>query len=185
MPRDPDRTDDDALLAVLAERFERHRDRHPEIRWSAVARRLAADPGKLAVLRRMEETGGEPDVVGRDAGGGGFLFFDCAAETPAGRRGVCYDREALLSRKEHRPPTSAAELAAEIGIAILTEDQYHHLQQLGEFDTKTSSWLQTPDEVRRLGGAIFGDRRFGRVFVYHNGAQSYYAVRGFRGCLVV
>ena len=147
--------------------------------------RLEAKTEKLWALHGMEETGGEPDVVGHDARTGEYLFFDCSPESPKGRTSVCYDREALDSRKEHKPKTSAMEMAAAIGIALLTEEQYRELQKLGEFDLKTSSWLKAPEEIRKLGGAIFGDRRFGRVFVYHNGAQSYYSGRGFRGSLRV
>lgn len=173
------------LLEILKARFGKHGDRHRGLAWGAVEARLAADPGKLRALAGMEETGGEPDVVGRDEATGEFLFYDCSPETPKGRTSVCYDREALESRKEHKPRTSAAEMAAAMGIELLTEAEYLALQELGEFDLKTSSWLKTPEDIRRRGGAIFGDRRFGRVFVYHNGAQSYYAARGFRGSLRV
>ncbi|BCX47488.1 hypothetical protein HAHE_13960 [Haloferula helveola] len=174
---------EEELMASLKARFEAHPERHPEVGWKEVAARISENPEKLRSLHRMEETGGEPDVVGRDEVTGELLYFDCSPETPDGRRSVCYDREGLESRKTHRPDHNAVELAAEIGIELLTEEQYLHLQSLGEFDVKTSSWLKTPEDVRKLGGAIFGDRRFGRVFIYHNGAQSYYAARGFRGCL--
>lgn len=174
-----------ALLSTLQARFEKAKGRHPGLDWPAVRTRLEAQPGKLWSLHEMESTGGEPDVVARDKKTGEYVFYDCAAESPAGRRSVCYDREGLESRKEHRPQASAVDVAAAMGIAILTEEQYRELQALGSFDTKTSSWLITPPEIRKLGGALFGDRRFGRVFVYHNGAQSYYAARGFRGSLRV
>lgn len=177
--------DGPALRRTLQARFEQHMKRHPRLRWVDVAARLEAQPAKLWSLVEMERTGGEPDVVGRDGAAGEFLFFDCAAESPKGRASVCYDREGLESRKEHRPKHNAVDLAAAMGIELLTEEQYFELQRLGEFDTKTSSWLKTPAVVRRLGGALFGDRRFGRVFVYHNGAQSYYSARGFRGVLRV
>ncbi len=159
--------------------------RHPGLSWAEVLSRLDASPEKLPSLHEMERTGGEPDVVGRDEGTGEILFFDCSPESPEGRRSLCYDQEALESRKQYKPEGSAVDVAAGMGIDLLTETQYFNLQELGEFDTKTSSWLKTPVEVRELGGAIFGDQRFGRVFVYHNGAQSYYAARGFRGALRV
>lgn len=173
----------DDLPEVLKARFERHMQRHEGIAWADVQARLERRPETLAALRAMEDTGGEPDVIGQDPDGGGFIFCDCAAETPAGRRSLWYDGEALRARKENKPQGSALEMAADMGIDLLTEDQYRQLQQLGEFDTRTSSWLQTPAEVRALGGALFGDRRYGRVFIYHNGVQSYYAGRGFRGWL--
>ncbi len=173
------------LITVLEARFARNAGRHPGIAWEAVRKRLEARPDAIAALASMEATGGEPDVVGYDAGSGAYLFCDCSAETPAGRRGLCYDREALDSRKEHKPAGSAAETAASMGIELLDEDAYRRLQGLGEFDLKTSSWVRTPDEVRRLGGALFCDRRYGRVFTYHNGAESYYSARGFRGALRV
>jgi hypothetical protein len=173
------------LLGTIKARFDQHVNRHAGIDWAKVKARLEANPGKLWSLHEMETTGGEPDVVGQDRNTGEFLFFDCAAQSPEGRTSLCYDREALDSRKEFKPRNSAMELAASIGVELLTEEQYHQLQQLGEFDTKSSSWLKTPPEVRKLGGAIFGDRRYGRVFVYHNGAQSYYSGRGFRGWLKV
>lgn len=175
----------DELLAVLQERFEEHRDRHPGMAWEDVRRRLDAHRQKLRSLAEMEATGGAPDVVGEDEKTGAVLFVDCAAESPSGRRSLCYDREALQARKEHKPKNSAQDMAAAMGIALLTEDQYRSLQQLGEFDTKTSSWIATPPAIRTLGGALFCDRRYGTVFVYHNGADSYYAARGFRGILAV
>lgn len=173
------------LLAVLKERFEKNSDRHKGITWNSVAGRLKASTKKLIALAEMERTGGEPDVVGIDKKSGAILFYDCSAETPSGRRSLCYDREALDGRKEHKPKNSACDMAYELGIELLTEDEYRLLQTLGEFDLKTSSWVLTPSEVRKLGGAIFCDRRFGRVFTYHNGAESYYASRGFRGKLLV
>jgi len=175
----------DPLLQSLKSRFESNMHRHPGLAWSAVQERLKARPAALAALEKMEATGGEPDVVGQDAAAGTFVFCDCSAESPAGRRSVCYDREGLESRKEHRPQDSAVDMAAAMGIELLTEAQYRALQNVGEFDTKTSSWIQTPPAVRKLGGALFCDRRYGVVFTYHNGAQSYYAVRGFRGSLTV
>lgn len=175
----------EALIEVLQMRFEKHPERHPRISWSEVLARLESSPAKLDALAKMEETGGEPDVVGRDERTGGIVFFDCSPQTPKGRTSVCYDREGWESRKEHRPAGNAIDMAAAMGIGILTEDEYRHLQSFGEFDTKTSSWVATPAEMRKLGGALFGDRRYGRVFFYHNGAQSYYAVRGFRGSLRV
>lgn len=158
--------------------------RHKGLEWADVQARLEASPEKLWSLDEMEITGGEPDVVGRDETGA-YLFFDCAPESPKGRRSLCYDGDALASRKEHIPANNALDMAAAMGIEVLTEAQYRQLQQLGKFDTKTSSWLKTPDPIRALGGAIFGDFRYGQVFVYHNGAESYYAARGFRGCLRV
>jgi hypothetical protein len=171
------------LSAILAARFERHMDRHPGMEWGLVMARLEGRPGKLRSLLAMEETGGEPDVIGRDDVTGEYLFVDCSAETPKGRTGLCYDRAGLDSRKEHKPGNSALDLAAAMGIEMLDEERYRALQRLGEFDLKTSSWLLTPPDVRSLGGALFGDRRFGRVFVYHNGAGSYFGARGFRGIL--
>ena len=173
------------LLKTLQERFEKHQDRHKGLAWNEVQQRLEASPEKLWSLQQMEETGGEPDVVILDEKSQELLIIDCSKETPKGRRSLCYDQEALNSRKEHKPKDSALDRAAEMGIELLSEEQYRELQQLGEFDLKTSSWLQTPAAVRELGGAIFGDRRYDRVFIYHNGAQSYYAVRGFRGVLKV
>ncbi len=171
----------DELLRVLEDRFEANMHRHKGIAWAEVRSRLEGNAKALMSLHAMEETGGEPDVIGRAKEAGHFTFCDCAAESPAGRRSVCYDRAALDSRKEHKPQDSAVEMAAEMGIDLLTEEQYRALQKLGEFDTKTSSWIKTPPDVRALGGALFADRRYGKVFVYHNGAQSYYAARGFRG----
>lgn len=173
------------LLATLKARFEKHPARHTGLDWAEVRARLDAHPEKLGALHEMELTGGEPDVVGRDAETGAVLFFDCSAETPKGRTSLCYDRDGLESRKEHKPRDSALDMAAAMGVTLLTEPQYFELQKLGHFDLKTSSWLKTPDDLRKLGGALFGDRRFGRVFIYHNGAQSYYGVRGFRAALSV
>lgn len=173
------------LLKTLKARFDKNMHRHKGVDWSKVVARLEADPEKLQSLYEMEETGGEPDVVAHDKKTGEYVFFDCAAESPKGRRSLCYDRAALNARKEAKPKSSAMDVAEAMGITLLTEEQYRELQQLGEFDTKTSSWLLTPPEVRKLDGAIFGDRRYGRVFTYHNGVQSYYAVRGFRGALRV
>ena len=173
------------LVAALKLRFEKNMNRHEGIRWQDVLERLEARPEKLRALAEMERTGGEPDVVSRDGKSGVLVFCDCSAESPAGRRSVCYDREALDSRKEHKPKHSALDMAAEMGIDLLAEEQYRALQELGEFDMKTSSWILTPPDVRALGGALFCDRRYGKVFVYHNGAQSYYAARGFRGSLQV
>ncbi|WP_306522106.1 DUF4256 domain-containing protein [Gemmatimonas sp.] len=173
------------MLATLRARFEKHRARHDALAWADIDARIGGNGQALATLQRMEDTGGEPDVIAFDAATGVVTFCDCSAESPAGRRSLCYDREARTSRKENAPAGSAVEMAGEIGIELLTEEEYHALQQLGRFDTKTSSWLKAPDAVRTLGGAIFGDRRYDRVFVYHNGAQSYYAARGFRGMLRV
>ncbi len=169
------------LLQALKARFERNMQRHEKMAWPAVQARLAADPDAMKSLREMEATGGEPDVIGLDKDSGAYAFCDCAPESPSGRRSFCYDREALDSRKEHKPKNSAVEMAVAMGIELLTEEQYRALQKLGDFDTKTSSWILTPPDVRALGGALFCDRRYGKVFVYHNGAQSYYASRGFRG----
>jgi len=171
------------LISALKARFEKNLGRHQGLVWAKVQARLEAKPDKLWSLAEMERTGGEPDVVGVKSGE--FVFMDCAPESPAGRRSVCYDREGWLSRKEARPKTTAMDLATEMGIALLTEEEYLALQKLGEFDTKSSSWLRTPVEIRELGGAIYGDRRYGRVFVGHNGAESYYSGRGFRGSLRV
>lgn len=173
------------LLKSLEARFEKHKNRHQGLSWVEIRARLEADSGKLWSLHEMEATGGEPDVVAKDPETGEFVFFDCSPESPKGRASVCYDREALDSRKEHKPKDSAMEMAAAMGVELLTEDQYHALQELGEFDTRTTTWVKTPPEVRKLGGALFGDRRFGRVFIYHNGAQSYYSARGFRASLKV
>lgn len=175
----------ETLLDTLKTRFEKHPARHKGLAWPEVRARLEEHPGKLASLAAMEETGGEPDVVGRDPKTGEFLFADCSAQSPKGRTSLCYDREALEARKEHKPKNCALDLAAAMKVDVLTEEQYHDLQKLGEFDTKSSSWLRTPQEIRELGGAIFGDRRFGRVFIYHNGADSYYSGRGFRAMLRV
>lgn len=173
----------DELLATLKRRFEENMHRHPGIDWAAVQARLEANPDKLWSLYEMESTGGEPDVVGYDQETGDYLFYDCSAESPAGRRSVCYDHQALEDRKANKPQDSAMHMAATIGIELLSEDEYRALQKLGEFDLKTSSWVKTPADIRKLGGALFCDRRFGHVFVYHNGAESYYGVRGFRGSL--
>lgn len=173
------------LLATLKARFEKNMNRHPGLDWADVAARLESHPEKLRILGEMEKTGGEPDVVAHDKKTGEYVFFDCSPESPAGRTAVCYDRAGLESRKEHRPRTSAMDLAADMGIAMLTADQYRELQTLGNFDRKSSSWVQTPADIRKLGGALFGDRRYGHVFIYHNGAQSYYGGRGFRGSLGV
>lgn len=175
----------DELLATLKARFEKNMPRHKGIDWSAVQARLEAAPEKLWSLNEMERTGGEPDVVGQDKKSGEFLFYDCAAESPKDRRSICYDPEALEARKENKPEGSAIGMAAAMGIEILTEEEYRALQQLGKFDTKTSSWLKTPSAIRKLGGAIFGDFRYGQVFIYHNGVESYYAGRAFRGSLRV
>lgn len=160
-------------------------NRHSGMSWADVKARLEANPTKLRSLHEMEKTGGEPDVIGLDQKTGEIIFFDCSPQSPEGRTSVCYDREALDSRKEHKPKTSAMEMAAAMGIELLTEEHYRELQQLGEFDTKSSSWVKAPVEIRKLGGGLFGDRRYGRVFIYHNGAQSYYSGRGFRGSLRV
>jgi hypothetical protein len=173
------------LLKILKVRFEENMDRHKGIDWSAVESKLKANPAKLWSLNEMEITGGEPDVVEHDRKTKEYIFYDCSPESPAGRRNICYDKAALESRKKYKPKNSAERMADEMGIEILSEKQYMTLQELGEFDTKTSSWLETPDDIRGRGGAIYGDRRFGRVFIYHNGAESYYGVRGFRGSLRV
>ncbi|MDZ4404112.1 DUF4256 domain-containing protein [Prosthecobacter sp.] len=173
------------LLSALRARFEKHRNRHPGLEWAPLHERLEANAEKLWSLHEMERTGGEPDVVGQDLKTGEYLFFDCSAESPKGRTSVCYDREGLESRKEHPPKTTAMDMAAAMGVELLTEEQYQALQKLGNFDTKTSSWVKAPAEIRKLGGALYGERRYGRVFVGHNGAQSYYGARGFRGSLRV
>ncbi len=173
------------LLKALKVRFEKNMNRHQGVAWAKVQSRLEANPEKLWSLHEMERTGGEPDIVGHDPKTGEYIFYDCSAESPSGRRSICYDREALESRKEHKPKNNAMEMAAEIGIEVLTEEQYRELQKLGAFDTKTSSWIKTPPPIRKLGGALFCDRRYDTVFVYHNGAESYYAARGFRGALRV
>nr|WP_300314678.1 DUF4256 domain-containing protein [Halomonas sp.] len=175
----------EALLDTLKARFEANMARHEGLAWADVQARLAANADKLRSLSEMERTGGEPDVIGQDAATGEFIFYDCSAESPKGRRSVCYDREALDARKTHKPENNALDMAADMGIDVLTEAQYRELQKFGPFDTKTSSWLATPNEIRQHGGAIFGDYRYGTVFVYHNGVQSYYAARGFRGALKV
>jgi hypothetical protein len=175
----------DELLGTLKARFEKNLNRHKGVEWSKVLAKLEAQPEKLWSLNEMERTGGEPDVVGYDKQTGEYVFYDCSAESPKGRTNLCYDREALDSRKEHKPKGSAMDMATAMGIELLTEEQYRELQGVGNFDTKTSSWLKTPSDMRKLGGALFGDRRFGRVFFYHNGAQSYYSARGFRGSLRV
>lgn len=174
-----------AFLGALKARFEKNINRHQALEWAEVQAKLQANPEKLWSLYEMERTGGEPDVVGHDSQTGEFIFYDCSAESPKDRRNVCYDQAALEARKEFKPKDSAMNMAASMGIELLTEEQYRELQNLGNFDTKTSSWLKTPVEIRRLGGAIFGDRRYNHVFVYHNGAESYYSARGFRGSLRV
>ena len=173
----------DELLGILKARFEKNMNRHKAIQWAEIQARLEADSQKLWSLNEMERTGGEPDVVGYDKTTGEYIFIDCSAETPHGRRNLCYDREALESRKEHKPDSNVMDMAAEMGVEVLTEEEYRELQRLGDFDTKTSSWIKTPPEIRNLGGALFGDRRYGSVFFYHNGASSYYSSRAFRGSL--
>jgi Protein of unknown function (DUF4256) len=173
------------LLSTLQARFEKNMDRHKGLAWAEVQAKLGANAEKLWSLSEMERTGGEPDVVGHDQKTGEYIFYDCSEESPKGRRSLCYDREALESRKENKPKDSAMNLAAAMGIELLTEEQYRELQKLGDFDTKTSSWVKTPSAIRELGGALFCDRRFDTVFLYHNGAESYYAARGFRGSLRV
>jgi len=173
------------LLKVLKMRFEKNMNRHKGLDWGRIQARLQARPEQLRSLNEMERTGGEPDVVGHDKKTGEYIFYDCSEESPKGRRSLCYDRKALDARKEHKPKDCAVDVAAAMGVELLTEEQYRTLQQLGPFDMKTSSWLTTPSDIRKLGGAIFGDFRYGTVFVYHNGADSYYAARGFRGALRV
>lgn len=175
----------DHLLRVLKDRFERNRKRHEGLEWAQVASKLEGNSEKLRSIQEMEKTGGEPDVIGRDAATGEFIFCDCSAESPKGRRSICYDREALDSRKENKPADGALDMAAAMGIEILTEAEYRELQKLGNFDTKTSSWVKTPANIRKLGGAVFCDRRYNTVFLYHNGAESYYGARGFRGSVRV
>jgi len=179
-----------ALINILKDRFEKNPNRHKNLEWAKIQAKLEANPEKLWSLNEMERTGGEPDVlvpiaIGNDTNTGEYLFYDCSPESPKDRRSVCYDREALESRKENKPKNSAVTMASEMGIELLTEEQYRELQQFGNFDTKTSSWIQTPAEIRKLGGALFCDFRYNTVFVYHNGAESYYAARGFRGLLRV
>lgn len=173
------------LINTLKARFEKNSNRHQGLDWAKIQAKLEASPNKLWSLQEMERTGGEPDVVGLDTKTGEYIFVDCSEESPKGRRSICYDREALESRKEHKPSNNAVDMANAMGVEILTEDQYRSLQQLGNFDLKTSSWIQTPAEIRKLGGALFCDCRYNQVFVYHNGAESYYGVRGFRGSLRV
>ncbi len=173
------------LLSTLKARFEKNKNRHKGLEWSAIQAKLEANTEKLWSLDEMEITGGEPDVVDYDKKTGEYIFYDCSAETPAGRRSVCYDRKALESRKEHKPKNNARDMAADMGIELLTEEEYQQLQKLGAFDLKTSSWIVTPPAIRQLGGALFCDRRYNTVFLYHNGAESYYAARGFRGSLRV
>jgi len=175
----------ESLLITLKTRFEKNMKRHPKLDWVDIQKKLESHPEKLRSLNEMERSGGEPDVIAFDEKTDEFVFFDCSSETPAERRNLCYDHQALEARKEHKPVSSALDMAAEMGIEILMEEQYQHLQSLGAFDTKTSSWLKTPTAIRNLGGAIFGDRRYDHVFIYHNGADSYYGVRGFRGSLRV
>ncbi|MBS1605705.1 MAG: DUF4256 domain-containing protein [Bacteroidetes bacterium] len=175
----------DALLKILKARFEKHMNRHNGLEWSKIQAKLMVSPRQLWTLNEMEITGGEPDVVGYDKTTGEFIFYDCSPESPKERRSLCYDRKALDSRKENKPVDSAMDMAAALGVDILTEEEYRNLQQLGKFDAKTSSWVKTPDAIRTLGGAIFCDRRYDHVFTYHNGAESYYAARGFRGALRV
>ena len=177
------KTQREELLRALKIRFEKNMNRHRGLEWAEIRARLEMNVEKLWSLNEMERTGGEPDVVGQDKKTGEYIFYDCSAESPKGRRSLCYDREALESRKENKPKGNAADMAAAMGIELLTEEQYRELQELGEFDTKTSSWVKTPSAIRKLGGALFCDRRFDTVFLYHNGAESYYAARGFRGWL--
>jgi Protein of unknown function (DUF4256) len=174
-----------ALLDILKSRFEKNMYRHQGLEWLNILHKLEANPQKLWALNEMEETGGEPDVVDFDKKNVAYLFFDCAAESPKGRRSLCYDAEALASRKEHKPKDSAINLANKWGVELLTETQYHYLQQFGKFDSKSSSWIKTPEDIRKLGGALFCDYRYGKVFTYHNGAESYYAARAFRACLSI
>lgn len=178
-------TEREEFLKILKARFEKNMNRHKGLDWAKVQAKLEANLKKLAILQEMEDTGGEPDVIAYDKKADVYTFVDCSPETPKGRRNLCYDREALEARKEHKPANSAMDVAKEMGIEILSEEEYRALQELGTFDAKTSSWIKTPADVRKLGGALFSDYRYGRVFVYHNGAQSYYAVRGFRGSLKV
>jgi hypothetical protein len=179
------REQQDELLRTLKARFEKNMNRHEGLEWTEVQAKLENNPEKLWSLNEMEATGGEPDVVGLDSETGEYIFYDCSVESPKGRRSVCYDREALEARKKHKPENSVMDMAAEMGIELLTEEQYRELQEIGDFDLKTSSWVQTPENIRKLGGALFCDRRYNTVFVYHNGADSYYGARGFRGSLRV
>ncbi|MBX2928126.1 MAG: DUF4256 domain-containing protein [Saprospiraceae bacterium] len=185
MKKELSQKESEELLGALKARFEKNMTRHKGLEWAEIQTKLEANPEKLWSLYAMEGTAGEPDVVGQDKKTGEYIFFDCSAESPKGRRSICYDHEALEARKEHKPDNSAVEMAADMGIELLTEEQYRALQQLGNFDTKTSSWVKTPADIRKLGGALFCDRRFGHVFVYHNWAESYYGARGFRGSLRV
>jgi len=173
------------LIRVLKARFEKNMSRHKGLEWAKLQAKLEANAEKLWSLNEMEKTGGEPDVVGHDKNTGEYIFYDCSAESPKSRRSVCYDREGLESRKEHKPENNAIDMASDMGIELLTEEQYRELQKFGNFDTKTSSWIKTPTQIRKLGGALFCDRRYDHIFVYHNGAESYYGVRGFRGSLRV
>jgi hypothetical protein len=183
--KDLSKAEREGLIKILKSRFEKNKDRHKGIEWEKVLAKLEARPSKLWTLQAMENSGGEPDVVGFDKKTGEYIFYDCSPESPKERRSICYDGDALASRKEHKPAGSATELAAEMGVELLTEEEYRRLQELGKFDLKTSSWIKTPEKIRKLGGALFCDRRFDTVFVYHNGAESYYAARGFRGVLKV
>lgn len=184
-PKEMPKEQREEFLSVLKARFEKNMGRHKGLEWTRIQANLGANPEKLWSLNRMEETGGEPDVVGFDQNSGEYIFYDCSKESPLGRRNVCYDRQALDARKANKPGNSAMDMAAEMGIELLTEEQYQELQKLEDFDLKTSSWLKTPAQIRKLGGAIFGDRRYDHVFTYHNGADSYYGARGFRGSLRV
>jgi hypothetical protein len=190
MPNTPQKKDlsarqQEELMKTLKSRFDNNTERHNNLSWDKINARLESNPGKLWSLNEMERTGGEPDVTGYDKETGEYIFYDCSAESPKGRRSICYDNEALEDRKEFKPGNNAVGMAEAMGIELLTEEQYRGLQELGKFDTKTSSWIRTPDAIRKLGGAIFADRRYNTVFIYHNGAASYYAVRGFRGSLRV
>ncbi len=173
------------IISILKSRFDKHKIRHTDLAWSDIQSHLESYPEKLWSLYQMEETGGEPDVLDRDKNTGAFIFYDCSSESPKGRRSICYDREAQDARKEHKPIDNALDMAAELGVELLSEDDYRFLQKFGPFDTKTSSWIETPSDIRKLGGALFADFRYGHVFIYHNGAQSYYAARGFRAMLRV
>jgi hypothetical protein len=181
----PSKKQREDLLKTLKARFEQNMSRHKDVQWPSLQPRLAANPEKLWSLNEMERTGGEPDVVNHDKKTGEYIFYDCSAESPNGRRSLCYDRAALDARKENKPKANALDMAASMGIELLTEEQYRELQRLGNFDTKTSSWVKTPSAIRKLGGALFCDRRYDTIFVYHNGAESYYAARGFRGWLKI